>query len=271
MNYSKNISNNSKRYSGYWNTPLLWHGQLEGLEQLELPCSPEPKFDSHVNKQLRLGHLVEHFVESEFLNRNDIEILAKNLQIEDNSRTLGEFDFIINNKGAIQHIEVVYKFYLRDTSISSDSIKQWIGPNRNDSLIQKIHKIKTSQFPLIKNSCSADKLQELGITPSEVEQKVFFKGQLFTSPNDPAPPSILNEHAIAGKYYRYDELKELGKVKIHIPNKHDWLIQPHANVNWIESIDDSKELHEQLADNRSPMIWIKEPNGVVSKAFVVCW
>ena len=47
----------------------------------------------------------------------------------------------INAKQVI-HMELAYKFYLFDPNISSESINNWIGPNRNDSLNEKLEKLK---------------------------------------------------------------------------------------------------------------------------------
>jgi hypothetical protein len=41
-------------------------------------------------------------------------------------------------------MELAYKFYLFDPSISSEPINNWIGPNRNDSL--QIRKKKAISF-----------------------------------------------------------------------------------------------------------------------------
>ena len=44
------------------------------------------------------------------------------------------------------HLEIVYKFYLYDNTIGTSEIDHWIGPNRNDSLREKLEKLKSKRF-----------------------------------------------------------------------------------------------------------------------------
>jgi hypothetical protein len=65
--------------------------------------------------------------------------LYENIQVIEDKKTIGEIDFIIEDKNTKQviHMELAYKFYLFDPSISSEPINNWIGPNRDDSLQEK--------------------------------------------------------------------------------------------------------------------------------------
>ena len=99
---------------------------------------------------LRLGHLVEKIV-SEFIKlSSNYKVLYENTQVIENKKTIGEIDFIIEEITTKQviHMELAYKFYLFDPNISSDPINNWIGPNRNDSLKEKIRKIKAENNSL---------------------------------------------------------------------------------------------------------------------------
>lgn len=261
----------SKRYSGYFSTPLLWEGELNGIKQLDLPVIKETCYTKEIEKKLRLGHLVEYYVEHEFDSHDEIEIMAKNLQINDDSRTLGEFDFIIYNKGQLQQIEVVYKFYLRDKSLSSDPIKQWIGPNRNDSLMQKLNKISNAQFPVLSTTEAIKTLHSLGINTDDIEQRVYFKAELYTSVDDKEQISPLNEAALAGRYYSIDQLQQFVDSKFYIPVKHDWLIKPHVDVSWMTYENSNQTFKELIETEKSALFWRKDKRGNLSKGFLVCW
>jgi len=52
-----------------------------------------------------------------------------------------------NNKPI--HLEIIYKFYLYDPSIGLTQLDHWIGPNRRDSLVKKLTKLKQKQLPLL--------------------------------------------------------------------------------------------------------------------------
>ena len=106
----------------------------------ELNLATDLEFQLPAN--IRLGHLAEKIVSELIKSSTNYTLLYENIQVIEAKNTLGELDFIIENIGTKQkiHLELAYKFYLFDPSISSESINNWIGPNRNDSLKQKLEK-----------------------------------------------------------------------------------------------------------------------------------
>jgi uncharacterized protein len=74
------------------------------------------------------------------------ELLARNLQIHDQDRTLGELDFIVHDRvaGKCLHWELAIKFYLGrgDTSVWHN----WLGPGKKDRLDIKISHLMHSQI-----------------------------------------------------------------------------------------------------------------------------
>ncbi len=75
---------------------------------------------------------------------SDIEIIGQNIQVIENKITISELDCLILDNHKPVHIEIVYKFYLYDESLTGNEIDKWIGPNRNDSLKHKITKLNTN-------------------------------------------------------------------------------------------------------------------------------
>ena len=78
---------------------------------------------------MRLGHLVERFVEVEFTANPSIEVRGVNIQIYRDKITIGELDFLVTSNTEWYHLEVVYKFYLYDDSVGESKLDHWIGPN----------------------------------------------------------------------------------------------------------------------------------------------
>ena len=78
-------------------------------------------------------------------------MLYENVQIIEDKKTIGEIDFIIENITTKQliHMELAYKFYLFDPTISSETVNNWIGPNRNDSLKEKLEKLASKDVKTI--------------------------------------------------------------------------------------------------------------------------
>ena len=95
-----------------------------------------------ISNTLRFGHRMEYFMEAA-LRANDYTILAKNLQIIAEKRTLGELDFIVETPDNLHiHIEMVYKFYLYDPDRKGSWIEKLVGPNLKDNLSFKVKKLK---------------------------------------------------------------------------------------------------------------------------------
>jgi hypothetical protein len=67
---------------------------------------------------------------------HDLELLAKNIQLKDDKRTIGEVDFIIQNKitHEIEHWELSLKFYLGEGVMRP---YEWRGLNDRDTFGRK--------------------------------------------------------------------------------------------------------------------------------------
>ena len=125
--------NDQHRFIGYLNTNELWDGQLLGLNQYSINGSSLTEIKLP-NKKLRLGFLVEQYIFACLRENKHVELIQSNIQVIDKKETIGELDCLISDKGKHIHIEIIYKFYLFDPSITVNETDKWIGPNRNDSL-----------------------------------------------------------------------------------------------------------------------------------------
>lgn len=266
MNSQKNIQ---KQYIGYQRTPLLSEDLLDGLTQFHCTTHNESKFNQPISKSYRLGHLVEFFVEQEFKEQVDINILGRNIQVNSDKETIGEFDFIVEQNNLDYHIEVVYKFYLYDQTVGKTEIEHWIGPNRKDSLIEKLNKIKSKQFPLIHNPQAKDILSNLGINPVNTLQKLYFKAQLFIPFETEANLYPNLKQNIYGFFILKNRMVQFETYKFFHPTKLDWLVEPHTDVNWLNYNQVNALLNEISTKKRSLLLWLKGPKGNLTKVFVV--
>jgi hypothetical protein len=253
------------QYLGYSATPKLWEGKLSGLEQFDFNRDSGNSFSGSIEKKLRLGHLVEHFVESELISDSSIHILGKNIQIYSDKQTI-----LIEQDGKQYQIEVVYKFYVYDESVGSSDIKSWIGPNRKDSLIQKMDKIKEKQFPLINRSESIGALRLLGVDSAKTEQRVYFKAKLFVPFGKDISVLPLNQECVAGFYISFKDFNQFEAAQLFIPSKHDWLVEPNDEVAWLSFEIGQLKIQHSIKEERSPLIWLKRGSRVEA-AFVVWW
>ena len=171
--------NYKKLYEGCIETPSLWFkNSIQNIEQFQLNNDLH-SYNIATNQNLRLGKLVERFISFQLKQDKTVKIVAENYQVQNEKLTIGELDclFLIEQKPI--HLEIVYKFYLYDESAGCTEIEHWIGPNRNDSMIQKLDKLKKKQLPLLYNKFTKPLLNSLKLNVDSVEQKVCFKAQLF--------------------------------------------------------------------------------------------
>jgi len=162
------------------------------------------------------------------------QLIAKNVQVFDSNKTIGEFDFIYYDEQLNQyrHLEVAIKYYLGiDTDSATTSqftpMKNWLGPNLNDRLDKKFSKMRDFQAQLSQTIAGRSALEKLNI--NEIKSEVCLLGYLFHPAKQPllAPEfsSPLHNRAIWLHLNQIDELFEYDNL---------WLIleKPH----WMASI-----------------------------------
>jgi len=259
-----------QHYTGFLQTHRLWKkGAVNGLQQLEIE-QKEDAFNLEIDTKLRLGKYIERFVSFQLQQEKSIQLLVENIQIQREKITLGELDCLLLKDDKPIHLEVVYKFYLYDISVGNSEIEHFIGPNRKDSLVQKINKLQDKQLPLLYSNECKSYLKELGLDVSKIEQQVYFKAQLFVPfTKQDVQLKTANSDCIVGFYINQKELQLFTDCKFYIPTKKDWLITPHTKVDWQRFISFEKEVSEILSKETSPLCWMKQPNGEISKFFVV--
>ncbi len=261
-----------RQYDGYLATPFLWYGNLDGLEMLEMDGthkSTYPEIDKQIH--IRLGKLIEYFVLFELEQNKRYKTLQSNIQIFQGQITIGELDAIIKQSEKVVHLEIVYKFYLYDPSIPVE-MNRWIGPNRKDSFVEKLNKLKNKQLPLINHPETIRILSDLDVDLANVIQKVCFKAQLFVpylSYENTIP--IINNACINGFYIHFSDIVLFEDCAFHIPEKLDWLTPPHLEVEWISNTAFEKSISLLLASKKSPLCWMKTKDSKLQKFFVVWW
>lgn len=225
---------------------------------------------SLILKSLRFGKRLERFFEFAIEHHSDYKILANSIQVLNEKITIGELDFIIQDIRSldIYHVEITNKFYLCDNKIENEN-NRWIGPNRNDSLTNKIEKLKNKQFLLLHNIHTQKKLTNLGIDCKNIIPKINFKAQLFLPLSEYEGIS----RSIAGFYVSKIEF-ENEKYNSHqyfLPEKHDWQVHPRYCENWFSYVDIKPEIELYLTKRKSPMIWMKVNEHKFEKIFIVWW
>ena len=265
--------NNHNRFIGYSKTPLLWKSDnVNQLKQFEIDFKEINNISLDSIDSIRLGKLVEQFVFIQLQQNKSISIIAQNLQIIVDKITIGEIDCLIQYLNKYIHLEIVYKFYLYDEHINTGELDHWIGPNRKDSLVFKLNKLKNKQLPLLNHFKTKELLHKIDLNPELICSMVLFKAQLFV------PKKLIdntfkhiNNNCIIGYYIGMSEYNLLSNYAFYMPNKLDWLIEPHANVKWMSKFNFTPYVEAEINQSRSALCWVKDELNNLQKIFIVFW
>lgn len=237
--------------------------------------------DFQFPKELVLGMQAEACFEECIKCSTKYKLLIANLQIHTSTslsnplekKTLGELDYIIQNlkTNKVIHIELACKFYLYDDSLSTSEEEKWIGPNRKDTLYDKLEKVKWKQFPLLQKKETLQKLQELNIE-IPTSQQLCLKAFLFLPKkmNRSTFPKNFQD-CIVGYWVRFSEFINQDENAFYaIPTKKEWLLPLESTSTWHSFSEVKKEIEQQLENKKSPLIYRKTPRNI-ERFFVVWW
>jgi len=260
-----------KRYEDFLKTPWLWQNTaVFNLKQFQIEQIVS-KIDIEIDEKLRLGKYIERLVSFQLKQHQDISVLAENIQIQDNKITLGELDYLLLKNNKPIHLEIIYKFYLYDDTVGKTEIDHFIGPNRKDSLLEKLVKLKEKQLPLLFSNACKPYLDKLQLHAKAIAQQVFFKVQLFVPFNQNITLKTLNNDCISGVYITKKELEYFTDCKFYIPSKKDWLVEPYTSIDWVSYSDFNNMTRSYFENQFSTLCWVKHKNGELKKMFLVWW
>lgn len=230
-----------------------------------------PDFQFPINQIL--GKQAESILLEHFKYSKIYQLLAHNLQIINNGITLGEIDFVVKNRHTqeIIHLELPCKFYLLDPNLEGPPEKQWIGPNRRDSLYQKLIKIRNKQFPLLQLEETQKTFRRLHL-PFPDRQQLLLSTFLFVPPNfDAANLSIEYQENILGHYISIVDFLEMEKEGIFaLPMKREWLLPISEIKVWYSPQEIIEQIQGLIRQKISPLIYNKTKIGI-KRFFVVWW
>jgi hypothetical protein len=243
---------------------------LQTFDLSKLKLTTDLEFQLPTN--LRLGHLAEKIISELIKASTNYKVLYENIQVIEDKKTIGEIDFIIEDTNTKQviHMELAYKFYLFDPSISPEPINNWIGPNRNDSLQEKLQKLKTTQFPLLYHNLTKSKFNTIAI--DEVSQALCLLVSLFIPYKYKGRFSSTYEKAIKGYYVSLETFISLDdpEKNYYIPFKKEWGMDPSESDIWTDFSGIEKQVNTSITEKQAPLCWQKYKDSY-SAFFIVWW
>ncbi|UTJ05072.1 DUF1853 family protein [Arcobacter roscoffensis] len=266
------MNNLKAQFEGFYNTPALFE-TLNDIRQFEFEAIEYKKHDYakfEILQKLPLGKRVEYFFEEYIKLSNRYNLIYKNIQVIENKNTLGELDFILFDKKTqlYLHTELVYKFYLYDNSFNEE-INRYIGPNRDDTLLKKLEKLKTKQFPLLFRD---ETKNYIDIDLKNVFQNSCFKANIFLPYKKDVKTSLINKSCIKGFHINIIEflkLPEFKEYKYFLPHRYDWILDASSSTTWKNYGEIQEEIQVFLDLKKSPLVWLKSQTDY--KVFFITW
>ncbi|MBE7638721.1 DUF1853 family protein [Salegentibacter sp. BLCTC] len=271
----------TKQFEGFLNTPPLWEKDFQEIQQFQLPkvnaSQQKPTIAQlpSLAENFVMGKRVERFFEWIIQQNPTYKLLAGNIQVSRDKITLGELDFLLKEltQKYVYHIEMVYKFYIYDPSFSIEA-ERWIGPNRKDSLLQKIEKLKEKQFPLLFSPETENLLGDLSLKSEEIIQQTCFKANLFI-PREFQFKQLpeVNNSCITGTWLHFKDFNTSAyrDFNYYAPKKQDWPILPKHGTTWFSHSEIIKQIEIVLSNKKAPLLWVKKPGNNYERLFVVWW
>ena len=269
----------NNQFKGFYKTPSLFEDAFYGLEIFHIEELDLEDFDISnikIDKQLPLGKRVEFFFESMIENSKNYDMKLKNIQVIHNKNTIGEMDFIIYDKKRDKniHIELQYKFYIYDDSFENE-LNRYVGPNRSDTLVLKLEKLKNRQFPLLFKEETKAYLGNIDL--KNIEQKILFKGNVFLPRHlKNKELTLINNACIKGYYISFKEFiedKSFKNMSLFLPHRYDWICNPKSNETWKNYDEVKEEIEYFINKNASPLVWCKylKDDEILVESFFVTW
>ena len=237
---------------------------------LDLPEAPsldrnllgKPQQEAVLNYSQKLGHLYEDALTILLESSDKLNLIASSVQIfNENQITLGELDYLLENKSTGKHIhlELAVKFYLIH---HIDGEAHFPGPDPRDNWLNKLKRMQQHQFQMARSEHGGKLLEEkYAITDIETQQLIY--GRIFdhiAATDFPTPPHM-NADCLRSLWLYCHEwdtyFQDIENVKI-IP-KHLWPVSFKINPNLTDTLEEwSKDDLLTEAQQRCTLIWSEQ-------------
>jgi hypothetical protein len=267
------------QYKAFFKTPLLVKNPDDFIKNIRVfdfkpdNYSLSPQFETN---QKFIGKRAELFMLEALQQSEQYEVIAHSLQIIRQKQTLGEFDFLIRDlvTAEVFQLELVYKVYLFDASLSTTADFCWIGPNRRDRFEDKLHKLKTKQFPLLYQKMATSELEGLGLKQNSIQQRLCFKAMLFKPFQEKLPVfKTLTDVQIEGEWLSKQLFYKQDWSRYHftMPQKLNWFNAVNRVEQWFTLEQICPDIDNYLASGRSVLLFVNDHNKHFFKLFLTNW
>ncbi|MDO8861975.1 DUF1853 family protein [Haliea sp. E1-2-M8] len=209
----------------------------------------------------RLGLYFEQLWQFFLTADSETELLAHNLPVRNNGRTLGEFDclYYCHQRARPVHLELAVKYYLgwRCTSAGPDpsAAREWLGPNTVDRLDLKLERLLQHQSRLSLDPAGRALLASHGL--EHPLREIALRGALFQPAGDRlSPPAGYNPALPLLRWYTLAAWRALVPAEARfavLPRLH-WLSPLRHGTNTLAPEDLSAQLEQRFARGGRPQL-----------------
>lgn len=194
-------------------------------------------------QQTRSGRYFEALLVALIHASPTFELIAHDLQVRQEKRTVGAFDLLIRHaeNGGFTHLELAFKQYLLRQS-PSDQMENWLGPRGRDRLDLKSRHMMEKQLRLGTTPEGSAAMKALGIR--HARPRALMAGRLFTALNadhQVSPPPSCSTGLATGWWCSVDQISLLD-----VAEKNYRVLPPIYAVS---------PLNDQDCANLSPAHW----------------
>jgi len=237
---------------------------------VRLDADPAP-LDAALGAKMytRLGLYAEKLMAFYFAEQG--RLVAHGLQVRaSRNDTVGEFDFLLDAEGGVEHIEFATKFYLLQGD-SAAGFDTFVGPNLADSLGRKMRKVFDRQLALGSHPAAQDVLPR-----PVVAARALVKGWLFYPAGTYAAMGGISAGHCRGFWCAREELDTLAGDRFLILPRLQWLAPFRASsATWmLDKAQLAAELDDHFAASDAPVLVAlvhEEPGNIVEfdRGFIV--
>ena len=233
---------------------LVWFRSIES--------KPHP---TNLNR-LILGKYAEELMLFYFQNSNHFSVIDANLQLIDGKITVGEIDFLLEDKQNLEqiHLELAIKFFLR---VTVDDNVEWIGPSTKDNLSKKQSKLMNRQLKIPKQypHLLPDHLQLIQFKP-----QLLLKGAAFIEFKEYTVSDNPLNNAWWLHVEKLDSIKQPNFLFAIVPNRKDWIFPFNNRLEKMSFPELSLEITDFLQLQNAIMVTRFLKDGTpIDRGFIV--
>lgn len=223
--------------------------------------------DKKVYDRLPLGKYAESLLHFYFLHHPDWELLAENMQLNQEGISRGEIDFLLYSRKQKRyfHLELALKYYLKTGLVEEAT---FLGPSTKDWFLRKIEKLQEHQLKLSK---TYPQLLSKAWNQLKFEPKHLIKGSLFYHWRNLLP---IKENELFSKAWwchveDYEKLPNSAYAKL-ILDKKNWLF-PFKAENLLNHQQALDKVNYLFAEGRNELMVVRynQEGHILDRGFIV--